>query len=127
MRYVGGGGYWIISKPEGYRGKRHVGYNFLYEHRYLMEEKLGRYLEYNEIIHHINGDKLDNRIENLMVLSRSKHGEFNTKPPNIKCDICKKYFHKRPSKIYKTNFCSRQCMGKYWGRINGLIKKKKDD
>ena len=42
-------------------------------HRYLMEQKLKRKLSFNEVVHHVNGDKFDNRIENLEVLSRSEH------------------------------------------------------
>lgn len=42
-------------------------------HRYLMEQKIGRRLEFNEIVHHVNGNKWDNRIENLELVSRSEH------------------------------------------------------
>jgi hypothetical protein len=46
---------------------------YCYEYRLIMEKKLGRYLLGNEIVHHINGDDTDNRIENLAVMTQSNH------------------------------------------------------
>ena len=49
-----------------------------FEHRYMMERKLGRKLGKNECVHHINGNKRDNRLENLEVISRSEHNRAHT-------------------------------------------------
>lgn len=56
------GGYVLIYCPEHPFAKNK---GYVFEHRLVMEKKLGRYLTKEEIIHHINGIKDDNREENL--------------------------------------------------------------
>jgi len=46
---------------------------YIAKHRLIMEQYLWRYLTDNEIVHHLNEDTLDNRLENLEIMTNSEH------------------------------------------------------
>ena len=49
-------------------------------HRWVMEKKLGRRLEKGEIVHHMDGNRRDNRPENLQVLTAKEHYKLHVVP-----------------------------------------------
>jgi len=52
---------------------------YCYEYVLIMEEYLGRFLKKGEIVHHINGDITDNRLDNLQVMTQSEHVNVHRK------------------------------------------------
>jgi len=50
---------------------------YVMEHRLIMEEQLGRYLTEDEVVHHKNGVKNDNVLENLEVMSIHDHRKLH--------------------------------------------------
>ena len=57
--------------PDGATGYRKV--RGRHEHRIVAEQMLGRPLTFDDIVHHVNGNKRDNRSENLQVMTRTEH------------------------------------------------------
>lgn len=67
-------GYICIYQPHHPFGKG----NYVYEHRLIMEKNIGRFLKKKEVVHHINGNKKDNRIENLQLFaSNAEHIKYH--------------------------------------------------
>lgn len=78
-RFKTSSGYIDIWVGKDYPNCKNWGYYA--EHRYVMEQYLGRPLEKNETVHHIDGDRTNNKIENLQ-LRNNRHGKGS-------CFMCK--------------------------------------
>ena len=66
-------------KPKYYKTIKVDG-KWVREHRWLMEQHLGRKLERWEQVHHIDGNHLNNSLDNLEVLSNADHQRKELKP-----------------------------------------------
>lgn len=88
--------------------------------KWLMEQKLDRFLTENETVDHIDRDFTNNDLDNLQILSRHEHAALDVirrKTINVQCVECNTKFEIEGSTIYTRHkagpFCSRQCSGKY--------------
>lgn len=101
-------------------------------HRDIMESFLCRKLLKNEHVHHINENKLDNRLDNLMVLTASEHAKHRHSNDPIEkifigiCPECRNKFEKKLRNVKHNKklgragpFCGRSCAGKYSQRFYG--------
>jgi HNH endonuclease len=82
------GGYTYVLAPINHpirglaKGKR----RYIAEHRLVVEQHIKRYLEPFETVHHRNGIKTDNRIENLEIVTHARSAG------SVVCPHCRKAF-----------------------------------
>ena len=74
-RHIHNGYIEIYAPTHPHKNKR----NCVYEHQLVMEKHIGRYLEKGEVVHHIDFDKTNNDISNLMLMTNSEHAKYHAK------------------------------------------------
>jgi hypothetical protein len=76
VRYLDG--YRVILKPDYHRAMTNrVWEGYVYEHIFVVEETIGRHLTENEVVHHLDGDRSNNRYKNLLVMTRGEHTKLH--------------------------------------------------
>lgn len=115
-----------LQRQEEIRGKtrvrkdgyveEHTGRKYVLQHRFVMERALGRELATREHVHHRNGDRGDNRLENLERIDVVEHIRMHPDWPQHRrqritrtCEQCGKEYERKASRAGETRFCSASC------------------
>jgi hypothetical protein len=128
------GPYTLVVAPFEWPGKRYRG-RYCYEHHLVFWWATGHILLEDENIHHVNGDKRDNRIENLALKTVFEHKILHAKKSpmlTLTCDLCGCTFeipcrvYRGRAKVQATFCCSRSCQVKKQWRdgTSGLLRKR---
>lgn len=97
-------GYILLYYPEHPNAWKN---GLVYLHRLIVENNIGRYLTVHEIVHHKDGNPLNNSVDNLEIASQSYHVSNHKRHiKDISCVLCKNIF--RPIKS-RQKYCSGIC------------------
>lgn len=98
-------GFRLCGRHNNYREIRING-EYIREHRLVMEKYLGRKLKHGEEIHHIDGNGLNNKIENLKLMqNKHKHLQLEHSLGRYKNNLMK--LHGTRNKVFRVGKFSR--------------------
>ena len=110
------GDYILVKAPDWYKGKRYR-VKYCYEHHLVWEEHTGRPVPVGFIIHHKDGNKTNNKLDNLCCITEHEHKLLHGQDKErttvlFECPVCKKIVE-REKRLCKNKicFCSLQCCG----------------
>lgn len=91
---------------------------YVLEHRIVIENHIKRLLSAKEVVHHIDGNKKNNTLSNLIVMLAPAHAKLHHSTGRTYCKFscpeCRGVFVKERRKVLgKSAFCSRNCNGKF--------------
>ncbi len=124
------GPYELVVAPDNYPGKRYRG-RYVYEHHLVWWQHTGVVVGNGNVVHHKNGCKRDNRIDNLEEKSFSAHAQehgaaLKKHPIELSCTWCGvKFFREWRAYNYKATrgqvrfFCSISHAARYQFSIPG--------
>lgn len=105
----------------GYIAHRCVGHprasgtgHYVFEHILVMERYLGRHIKRDEVVHHINHNRQDNRIENLQLMTNGEHSKHHNAERHKEIDkrLCNKCGQK--TTVYRKDKSGYKSL--YWFR-----------
>jgi len=118
QRVVKNGRYLRAYVPDHPKANKH---GYVLHHRVVAENKLGRMLTEEEVVHHLDNDGRNNNPDNLAVIATQSdhfiiHNSHKSRAfTNLVCGHCSKEFKREVRQVkWKKQFkyyCSRHCMG----------------
>ena len=115
------GEYELVIAPDDYPGMKYRD-RYCYEHLLVWWMNTGRVPDDSEVIHHANGNKRDNRFENLILMTVEQHNETHSTGitmVELECPTCGRIFYRRRNITHlvitskRIDFCSRKCVGEF--------------
>jgi len=108
--------YKYVKAPSGYPGKIYNWRSRILEHHSVWWLEYGEIIDANtHVIHHINENRSDNRIENLQKMTIQEHLSHHNlvyKSKKYICEYCNKNFIRSGKTKSGVSYCSRVCAGK---------------
>jgi hypothetical protein len=128
-------GYYVIYCPDNPNAMKD---GYVYEHVLVAQKMLGRLLEENEVVHHLDFNRANNLPSNLQILEKGQHTKIHNwinNTPGLKDEIIKRAKKGHHVKrclccgeylLENDKFCNRGCLAKYYEKKKSERPSKKD-